>query len=88
MKQLEKLIEIYKTEQFNNPNNVCDAEALGLMISHYFEWDGSRIKDVAYFAFEDSNFHSLNEGLNKLWEFDRNKENSYDVNICENEKNG
>ena len=38
-----------------------DAEILGIIVAHALKWDGQQIAEVAYNAFEDANFHSLNK---------------------------
>lgn len=35
-----------------------DAEALGLVIARYFEWDGLQILETSRRALEDANFHT------------------------------
>ena len=66
--KLKKLIEQQKKESFINPNQIKDSEALGIMISQFFEWDGQKIFNSAYYAFEDSNFHTFNEKFDRLWD--------------------
>ena len=69
--KLKKLIEQQKKESFTDPNQIKDSEALGIMISQFFEWDGQKIFNSAYYAFEDSNFHTFNE------KFDIDNESEY-----------
>ena len=45
-----------------------DAQVLGKLIASHFEWDGKAIMMTMLEAFEDSNFHTLNEQLKKVWE--------------------
>jgi len=45
-----------KKESFNEGYHASDAEAFGLLMSRYFEWDG-RIVEACAFACEDANFH-------------------------------
>jgi hypothetical protein len=47
---------------------IKDSEALGGIVSAYFEWDGVRILDCLQAALEDANFHSLNEEITLLRE--------------------
>lgn len=47
---------------------IKDSEALGVIVSSYFEWDGARILDCLQSALEDANFHSLNEEITLLRE--------------------
>ena len=45
---------------------VSDAEALGVMISQYFEWDGIRILDAFQAALTDANFHSVSAAIDDI----------------------
>lgn len=65
--KLKQLISEQKKQSFTNPQEATDNEALGIMISQYFNWDGEQIFKASYNAFEDSNFHSLNEKFEDLW---------------------
>lgn len=47
---------------------ITDAEALGVMIAKYFEWDGIRILDAFQAALEDANFHSVSEKVTSIRE--------------------
>ena len=47
---------------------ISDAEALGVLISSYFRWDGIQILDAFQSALEDANFHSINEQINAIRE--------------------
>jgi hypothetical protein len=47
---------------------VSDAEALGAMISAYFEWDGIKILNAFQAALEDANFHSINQQIDIIRE--------------------
>jgi hypothetical protein len=47
-------------------SKATDEEALGLIVSHYFKWDGLRILKVCYAALEDANFHTENETIQAL----------------------
>jgi hypothetical protein len=55
--KLKQLIEEQKQKSFVSPKQITDEEVLGLLISQYLEWNGKKIFDTSYFAFEDSNFH-------------------------------
>lgn len=65
--KLKKLIEEQKKQSFYNPENTSDEDALGVMISKYFNWNGDKIFKTSYSAFEDSNFHEFNETFEKNW---------------------
>lgn len=54
---LEPVLEKIKRESFVADYTATDAEAFGLLISKYFEWDGVEILEAASHALEDSNFH-------------------------------
>jgi hypothetical protein len=43
-----------------------DTDALGLILSAYFEYDGLAILKTAYSALEDANFHAENIEIKKL----------------------
>lgn len=53
-------------ESFVKDYDPSDEEILGLIVSHVLKWDGLRIAKAAYNAFEDANFHTLNEAFVKL----------------------
>lgn len=55
---LKELIEAQKRKSFVTPENTTDPEALGLVVSHHFEWDGLKILETFFFALEDANFHT------------------------------
>lgn len=63
------LIEEVKRRVFEKDyqDKVTNEEVLGIIISKFSEWDGQKIKDIMYNAFEDSNFHSFNAKLDELW---------------------
>jgi hypothetical protein len=49
-------------------DKATDEEALGLIVSHYFEWSGEPIIKAFCEALEDANFHSFREDVLKLAE--------------------
>jgi len=65
--KLKALIEEQKNQSFIDPKQATDCEALGLMISQFCKWDGNKIFESTFNAFEDSNFHTFNEKFEKLW---------------------
>lgn len=59
--ELKKLIDEKKQSAFVLPDTASDADALGILISQYFEWDGLEILKTMYAALEDANFHTENK---------------------------
>lgn len=57
MSQLQALIEAQKQQSFTTPEEVSDAEALGVLVAHWAEWDGYQIARAFVEALEDANFH-------------------------------
>lgn len=57
-----------KKDSFVPGYKASDEEAMGLLLSKYFEWDGLAILKAASDALEDANFHSENEVVLKLIE--------------------
>lgn len=47
-----------KAESFTAGYKATDAEAMGLLIASYFEWNGVAILRTAEAALEDANFHT------------------------------
>ena len=58
-KILDDLIQIQKKQSFVKKfrNNVTNQEALGILISQHFEWDGIDILRTCAEALTDANFH-------------------------------
>lgn len=56
-KELCQLISKKKETAFIKGYNATDAEALGILIAQYFDWDGKRILETAKWALEDANYH-------------------------------
>lgn len=67
--KLKELIKECKKDFYiqEYQDKASDTDALGILISQYFEWNGSEILKTAYSAFEDSNFHTFNEKMINLW---------------------
>ena len=78
--KLKKLIEEQKQKSFVNPTQASDCNALGIMISQYLKWDGNEIFKTCYNAFEDANYHSLNEKFEELFK-KMNHELSYKFDV-------
>jgi hypothetical protein len=47
-------------------DKATDEEGLGLIVSHYFEWNGDQIIKAFCEALEDANFHSFRDEVIKL----------------------
>ena len=54
---IRALVEATKRDSFTAGYKATDAEAFGLLMARYFEWD-SRILAAAAYALEDANFHT------------------------------
>ena len=67
MNFFKEAIKLKKETAFVNPSITSDEEALGILVSQFAKWDGQKIFDVSYNAFEDSNFHSFNEKFEQEW---------------------
>lgn len=63
---LKKLITEKKRLAFSDGYEATDEEALGLLISQYFEWDGISILKTLGYALEDANFHSEHSKVNEM----------------------
>jgi hypothetical protein len=68
MTLFKQAIKLKKETAFVNPEKATDEDALGILVSQFAEWDGQKIFDVSYNAFEDSNFHTFNDTFKKEWE--------------------
>ena len=64
---LNQIIQAKKDTAFVDGYKATDAEALGLIISQHFKYDGEQIFKTLSNALEDANFHELNEKINQLW---------------------
>lgn len=54
----KKILENIKKDSFVGGYEATDEEAMGMLISKYFEWDGLSIMEAAGNALEDANFHT------------------------------
>ena len=63
---IRPLIQITKQTSYAEGYAATDEEAMGLLISKFFGWDGLAIGETAEHAFEDANFHELNEQFTEL----------------------
>lgn len=64
--ELSNLIERTKKLAFTHPWDAKDEDAMGIMISQYFEWDQTSIIKTALHSFKDANFHKLVEDFSKI----------------------
>ena len=62
------VIQLVKEKAFTNPDQITDADALGIIVAKYLKWDGADIMETMHSALEDANFHDLNERLLKTYE--------------------
>lgn len=65
---LKLLLEVEKEMAFvpEYRGKATDEETLGLLVSHYLEWDGFRIMQVCLNALEDANFHTLGNKIEEI----------------------
>ena len=71
---IQVAVKMQKELSFTNPATASDEDAFALMITDYFGYDGKSIKEIAYSAFEDANFHSFNEKFDNLWNVEMARE--------------
>ena len=71
--QLKALIDRHIKDYYEKEyqGGISDMDALGVMISVYFEWDGVRILDAMQAALQDANFHSINEKIDAIREAEK-----------------
>jgi hypothetical protein len=63
---LDAQIQKQKQESFNDPSSASDEEALGILITHHFSWNGDAILQVAGAELEDANFHTEAERVDEM----------------------
>jgi hypothetical protein len=56
--QLQAELERVKRESFAEGYQATDEEALGIVLSRFFQWDGLSLLRTAQYALEDANFHT------------------------------
>jgi hypothetical protein len=59
-------IERIKRASFNDDYQATDEEAMGILLSRFFDYDGIAILKAASFGLEDANFHTLNAEVGRL----------------------
>ena len=65
-KAVGPVLEQIKKESFVEGYKASDEEAIGLLVSKYFQWDGGRILEATGEALEDANFHTEAAIVRKL----------------------
>jgi len=65
-KAVQTILDKIKSESFVAGYKATDAEAMGLLLSKYFDWNGVDILQTTYWALEDANFHTDNETIQVL----------------------
>ena len=68
MSTLKEMIDKQKKVSFvpDYVDKATDEEALGLIVSNYFQWDGLAILKTLSSALEDANFHTENEKIQAI----------------------
>jgi hypothetical protein len=64
--QIKQILEQIKKESFVEGYIATDEEAMGLLLSKYFEWDGIQCLEAVSSALEDCNFHTENAKIRKM----------------------
>ena len=67
------VIQLVKEKAFINPDQITDADALGVIVAMYLKWNGDEIMGTMFSALEDANYHKLNEKLLETyrdWEYE------------------
>jgi len=67
MSYLSRAILEWKEDEEYRPS-LSEAEALGIMISQHFRWQGEEIVQTLCEALTDANYHSLVEAIKTEWE--------------------
>jgi hypothetical protein len=66
MSDLKTCIAAAKADMWADPSSADDLETLGIMVSNCCDWELDGIAKVLYAALEDSNYHTLNERIEKV----------------------
>lgn len=64
---LSILIAEQKEESFIHPEQISDAEALGILVAQWAEWEGKKIVEAFISALEDANYHSFLNVVEAAW---------------------
>ena len=71
------VIQLVKEKAFTNPDQITDADALGIIVAKYLKWDGADIMETMHSALEDANYHTLNEELLETYKDWENEDHSH-----------
>lgn len=63
---IKEILDEIRSQNFVSTHEATDAECMGLLVAHYFEWDGIAILKTAVEALTDANFHSESAVVGKL----------------------
>lgn len=55
---IQPVLDQIKKESFVADYEATNEEAMGMLLSKYFEWAGDSILEAAGYGLEDANFHS------------------------------
>jgi hypothetical protein len=64
--KIKKLLQEFKKLHYTKPETISDAQAMGVLMSFYFDYDGLQILKAAYEGLEDSNFHTENIKIREM----------------------
>ena len=64
--QVQALIAAKRATAFPDPSQASDAEALGLLVAEWADWDGATIIEALSAALEDANYHTLAGAIEDL----------------------
>lgn len=67
-KIVKNLLDTIKKESFVKGYEATDEEAMGLLLSKYFEYAGVAILESAMHGLEDANFHKESEQVQNIIE--------------------
>lgn len=55
---IRPVLEQIKKDSFVEDYEASDTEAMGMLLSKYFEWAGDSILEASYYGLEDANFRT------------------------------
>lgn len=67
-KKVKEILEGIKKESFVDDYKASDTEAMGMLLSKYFKWNGIAIMDASCYGLEDANFHTECSQIRELIE--------------------
>lgn len=59
--KVKEILKEVKEKTFTKGYEATDEEAMGILLSQYFKWNGLSVLEATYNALEDANFHKENE---------------------------